>query len=259
VKIAFLDDAGRSRRDPIVLVGGVLVDGEDRRDAVARRLDAIAAEFIPEADRDGFVFHAKDIFHGGGYFKDPLAWPRERRWPILWALIALPGELGVPVVFGHLDRAQYASQAIVRAPGETPRRADLIDLEEHAIAFAKAETAIGRHTRESSPNETRTVVAEDNGRMKQAVETALSRRRTQGEIAPAGAPHAPATTAPFAARAESRPLQLAEMCAFFILRRLTRQQSSQPFFEALTPQLEWNIHGFGEPMGSEPAGMGRLH
>jgi len=265
VNIAFLDDAGHSRREPIVVVGGVLIHGEETSEALARTLDDIAAEFIPEADREGFVFHAKDIFHGGGYFNDPKAWPRERRWPILRALALLPGEFGIPVVFGYLNKAQYVLQMPADPHPEAAlsnHHAELMDLKEHSIAFTNAETAIELQMRGSQPDQTCTVIAENAGRVRQSVAMAHGIRRDSG-IASGNVPAPPTATIMntpcFAQKADSRPLQLADTCAFLILRRLTRQQSSQAFFEALAPQLTWDARVFGERMGSEPVLVSRVH
>src|SRR6266446_5100635 len=87
VRLAFLDEAGRSRHEPLIVVAGILMHGDRTYRKLVARFDEIAATFLPEADRKGFVFHAKDIFHGAGkYFKDREKWPKARRWPILSAL-----------------------------------------------------------------------------------------------------------------------------------------------------------------------------
>ena len=112
MRIAFLDEAGRSRQEPIIVVAGILIHGDRTYRKLVQRFDEIARQFLPQADQKGFVFHAKDIFHGAGrYFKDRNSWPRERRWPILEALAALPREFGIPVVFGHLDKTEYRRDA----------------------------------------------------------------------------------------------------------------------------------------------------
>jgi hypothetical protein len=63
----------------------------------------------------------------------------------------------------------------------------------------------------------------------------------------------------FAAKRDSSLLQLADLCAFLIMRRLNRKNDTQPFFEAIAHQLFWNCADFGERMGSEQIGGGRLY
>src|ERR1700730_14289409 len=148
VRIAFLDEAGRSRQEPIIVVAGVLIHGDRTYRKLVQRFDEIARQFLPEADQKGFCFHAKDIFHGAGhYFKDRDVWPRERRWPILAALAALPRQFGIPIVFGHIDKAEYrrdAEQQITAHSTTSTDRAHVSDVAEHMAAFATAEIGIER-------------------------------------------------------------------------------------------------------------------
>jgi hypothetical protein len=272
VRIAFLDEAGRSRQEPIIVVGGVLVHGDRTYRKLVARFDEISAEHLPEPDRKGFVFHAKDIFHGSGrYFGDRETWPRERRWPILSALASLPREFGIPVVFGHLDKAEYREDIkdYMLEHYPTPaERANTSDIMEHMVAFVRVEIGIERQMRKFPRDEICMVVAEDTDRVKRAVKDAHVIVRDPEEIA-ANAwatghiPEFPLTkiedTPHFAAKAESRPLQLADTCAFLILRRLLRRSESQEFFETIARQLSWNSPDFGERMGAEQIGSGSLY
>src|SRR5437764_402993 len=105
VRIAFLDESGRSRPEPIIVVAGILINGDRTYRKLVAKFDEIVAEFLPAPDeRRGFTFHAKDIFGGTGpYFSDREKWPRERRLPIMTALAGLPREFGIPIVFGHVN------------------------------------------------------------------------------------------------------------------------------------------------------------
>jgi hypothetical protein len=70
VRLAFLDESGRSRHEPIIVVAGILINGDRTYRRLCERLEAIVTEFISAHDRPGFILHAKDIFQGTGYFKD---------------------------------------------------------------------------------------------------------------------------------------------------------------------------------------------
>jgi hypothetical protein len=270
VRIGFLDEAGRSRGEPIIVVGGVLINGDRTYRKLVQRLDEIAAEHIPEPDRKGFTFHAKDIFHGSGrYFKNRDDWPRERRWPILTDLAALPAEFEIPVVFGHLDKAEYhrdAAAQIAATSTTADDRLHVTDIAEHMVAFARAEIGIERQMHRFPRDEICMLIAEDTDRVKQALKRAHAILRDQDEIANsefATVPNLPLVkiedTPHFADKADSRPLQLADTCAFLLMRRLMRQKNSQRFFEAIAPQLSWRASDFGEPMGAEQIGTGSLY
>jgi hypothetical protein len=273
VRIAFLDEAGRSRHEPIIVVGGILIHGDRTYRKLVARFNEIATAHLPEADRKDFIFHAKDIFHGAGrYFKDRDVWPRERRWPILSALAGLPREFGIPVVYGHLTKAEYHRDAAdLIAANSTPKnRAEITDIGEHISAFARAEVSIEDRMHQFPRDEICMLIAEDTDRVKQAVKDAHRLVRdpeemSRGDFAtlrdfPVKLPLVKIEDTPhFAAKADSRPLQLADLCAFLIMRRLMRQESSQQFFAAISPQLSWTTVDFGEPMAGESLGTGSLY
>jgi hypothetical protein len=268
VRITFLDEAGRSRQETVIVVGGIIINGDRTYRAIEQEIRDIAVEYLPEADRRDFVFYAKEIFHRTKYFKDHRVWPLERRTPILRALASLPKKHGLPVVFGHLDKAEYRRDA-QRQIGDhsTPRTRDqVIDVVEHMVAFARAEIAIERQMHQFPRNEICMLIAEDTDRVKRAVKNAHAILRDPREIANSGfagidglplkkivdTPH-------FAAKAESAPLQLADVCAYLILRRFMRRTETQEFFELIAPQLTWRAVDFGDPMGTEQLGGGSLY
>jgi hypothetical protein len=262
-----LDEAGRSREEPIIVVAGIIIHGDRVYRRLENRLREIT-ELLPEPDRKGFVFHAKDIFHGAGrYFKDRQQWPRNRRWPILRALAALPREFELPVVFGHLNKQEYrtlASESLTK--NSTPKNLpNVTDIAEHMVAFAHAEIAIERQMLRFPRDEICMLVAEDTDRVKEAVKTAHATLRDPEQIAASdfadieGLPLTKIVDTPhFAAKADSAPLQVADTCAFLILRRMMRRPELQEFFELIAPQLTWTASDFGERMGAERIGSGSV-
>jgi hypothetical protein len=265
VRLGFLDESGRSRDEPIIVVGGIIVHGDRSYRKLERRLAEIVVKHIPKGDWSGFIFHAKDIFQGAGYFKDKNQWPRERRYPILRDLAALPKELWMPVVFGHVDKAEYrkdaAQQIMIHSRDEN--RAHVVDIAEHMIAFARAEIGIERQMRRFPRDEICMLIAEDTDRVKRAVKGAHALLRNPLEIVGTEFERVPelplakiVDTPHFAAKADSAPLQMADVCADLILRRMLRRADSQEFFELIAPQLTWTATDFGDPMGAEQFGVG---
>jgi hypothetical protein len=155
---------------------------------------------------------------------------------------------------------------LVAASTNPTHRAEVTDIAEHMVAFARAEIGIERQVREFPRDEICMLIAEDTDRVKQAVKQAHAILRDPDEIANGefanmrGLPLVKIEDTPhFADKADSRPLQLADTCAFLIMRRLMRQETSQQFFEAIAPQLVWGASDFGERMGSEQFGTGSLY
>lgn len=265
VRIGFLDESGRSSREPIMVVAGVVIHGDRSYRKIEDALRDLVQTEIPEGDREGFVFHATALFHGTDYFKKRDLWPRERRYPLLKKLAALPQTFSLPVVFGHVQKAEYRQEpSIARHVEDQPekyRPTDLLIIE-HMTAFCRAVVGIERQI---PRDEICMLVAEDTDHVKSHVKSAHAFLRNPGELEKAdfpsidGLPLRKVVDTPhFAAKRDSAPLQLADLCAFLVMRRLNRKQDSQPFFEQISTQLTWGCTDFGDPMGTEQIGGGLL-
>lgn len=261
MQLAFLDELGRSRQESHIVVAGVLVSGDRDYRALEGKLRELRERYIPEPDRDGFVFHAKDIFHGAKYFKDKTLWPPDKRFPILRDLAALPAKMGLPVAFGHVEKKDYWGDQAVQvelAKHAEKDRQNISDIVQHMHAFARCEVAVERVMHTLPRDQVCMVIAEDTDRVKFAVKRAQAELKDPNSIifrGISGISGLPLTkivdTPHFAAKADSVPLQVADTCAFLTMRRFLRREDTQEFFELLVPQLIWRAVDFGEPMGNE--------
>jgi hypothetical protein len=265
VRIAFLDEAGRSAGEPIITVAGVIAHGDRDYRRLEEALRSLAAKEIPPQDRNGFVFRAADVFHGSGYF-DRRKWQQPARFNILRRLASLPDEHSLPVVFGHVVKTDYRKEPSVvshlESQPERERSADLLKIE-HMTAFTRAVICIERRIRHLPEDEICMVVAEDTDQVKPTIKAAYAFLRDPNQIVQADWPEIDGLplrrvvdTPHFAAKRESPLLQIADVCAFLITRRLRRQESSQPFFELIAPRLAWDCSDFGERIGNETLGGG---
>lgn len=55
MRITFLDEAGRSRQETVIVVGGIIINGDRTYRAIEQEIRDIAVEYLPEADRRDFV------------------------------------------------------------------------------------------------------------------------------------------------------------------------------------------------------------
>lgn len=147
VRLAFLDESGRSRHEPFIVVAGIVINGDKTYRQIEIALHKIKQTHIPTDDSEQIILHAKDIFQGAGYFRNKTIWPRHRRFRILRDVAMLPHTFALPVVFQFINKAEYAVEE--RAPTDvSPKiRAHLIDIAEHMTAFAGAEVAIEHQMR----------------------------------------------------------------------------------------------------------------
>lgn len=99
MRLIYLDESGTTERATFLSVAGVILHGDVEWPLVNQRLVALVEKYIPEPDREGFVFHATDIFHGSRYFdrrKPELATPAQR-WPILLDMARIIEDLSRPL------------------------------------------------------------------------------------------------------------------------------------------------------------------
>lgn len=202
-------------------------------------------------------------------------WSKEKRHAILAEVAGLPAEFGLPVVYGHLRKAEYREQAAVKhvlaadVVGKSEivaarDKAHVIDVAEHMVAFTRAEIAVERQMHLYPRDEICIVITEDTDRVKKPLKEAHAFLRSPPKaIDLAEYADLPLTkvvdTPHFAAKAESLPLQVADLCAFLIMRRFSRREESQSLFEAIAPQLFWRAGDFGEPIGTEKMTGGQFY
>ena len=68
VRLVYVDEAGISnpKQEPFLVVAAVIVDGDRQLRGVMRQLDKIVDRHIPQGHQTDFVFHATELFNGGG-------------------------------------------------------------------------------------------------------------------------------------------------------------------------------------------------
>jgi hypothetical protein len=106
VRLTYLDDAGlfNAQQEPFIVVGGVIIEGDRQMIPVEEHIGALVRKHIPEPDWPGFVFHAKDLWHGGPYFvRDK--WPLAKRLEILTDIATIPAQFDLVLCAGFQERA----------------------------------------------------------------------------------------------------------------------------------------------------------
>jgi hypothetical protein len=127
----------------------------------------------------------------------------------------------------------------------------------HAIAFANCFLRVEKFAREIFPDEIVQIVAEDNADARHTIKGVVQIIRTPARVRILGLDkagvlpleriHGPVL---FAEKNESRPLQLADACAFLIRRRYYRHdEQSARFYDKLKP---WMLMLPNEDVAPEP-------
>lgn len=229
VRVVYIDEAGVSR-EPFMVEAGVIVSPDLHIPEIEARLAAIRRELCPDVPSSE-TFHATDIWHGSGAFpRDRL--DRATRMEIIRRLAAIPGEMSLPVV----------AEAVRRdlAPPAFLERQDVSNAES-ILAFAGCVFTAEMWLRQHAMSEVAMVIHEsaDMGRGLQNM-LRLFQDRGLAEAAKMS-PFFPlkriARDVLFMDKRGDGPMQLADLAAFLIRRRLTGKTDSQPQFALLEPQI----------------------
>jgi hypothetical protein len=241
--VAYLDEAGIGSVDhePVV-VAGVIIHAAAQWKTAERRLKEIADKYILDADRKDFVaFHAKDIWHESPKF------PRDRyngetRENILQELCSLIGDLDLTVVFGALEKKDLSDSE----PYKNLNRHDLAIMLQ-AMASTMCTLAIETYMRTHHAVDELVMIVYENNDNAKALVRALHNllRGPQDPLAGSiqeAAEWAQVTplkrvidTAHFANKEDASILQLADLCAFILRRRIMGKTDCERFFEMIRP------------------------
>ncbi|MFZ2065266.1 MAG: DUF3800 domain-containing protein [Xanthobacteraceae bacterium] len=253
MRFVFTDEGGISRDEPFVVVAGVFVHGDWQLIPLENELERLKQKHIPRENQSGFIFHAKDIWSGKkGIFQDRGKWPLSRRLAILRDLARVPRRLGIPIVYEYVERAKFDLSEEAKKVGRAPTSSEH-SVAAHAVTFASCTLRIEQCMRAKWPAEVAQIIAEDNAQVRALVKGAVQKFRypSEGEgeliannVLPLqsirGSVH-------FAEKVESRPLQLADICAFVIRAHLTKNKHIGPLYQrirsnfVLVPTEEANL------------------
>jgi hypothetical protein len=148
VRYIYVDEAGTSAKEPITVVAGVIVHADIQYIAVEKRLHELIQDSVPAQLRDGFIFHAKEVWSDRSLRK---VWSFDDRLRFLKRVMAIPREMGLAVSLG-----------MVRRDSSVPDGALSREKFQHVMAFffciGRADKYIRDH---AGASEVATVVAED--------------------------------------------------------------------------------------------------
>ncbi|WGJ15501.1 DUF3800 domain-containing protein [Methylocapsa sp. D3K7] len=225
VRLLYLDEAGSDFRAPYLCVAGVLVHGDSDWPEVDRRIATLIEKHVAPQDRLGFYFHAKDIFHGSGYFhRQKPEWAEEaKRHAVLCELAQIIDDINLPIVCGQYSKGGFGSGFM---PPDEPQhfKHNLIHTTAATDCLTRADGFLAKY----APSELATVIHEDGPAAKKLIKHVVRMLRN-GELLDDWMSkeqqddvHPPLKriidTVHFAEKHNARALQLADLCAFSIAR-----------------------------------------
>lgn len=229
VRLVYLDEAGSDHQAPFLAVAGVIVHGDRQWSEVDGRLAELRDRYVDEEHRSGFVFHAKDIFHGNNYFdssKPEWSDPR-RRSGILDDLAKIIEDVNLPVVAAGFEKVKIK----VASPQVIDVKKSHINI--HNLAILSCLIRVDKWLSVNAPDELGMIIHEDGTPAKSLVKSTVRFARNAYLIEKLGAGEIfrliglalPLTrimdTVHFVEKPDAGSLQLADLCAF-MLGRISR-------------------------------------
>lgn len=164
MRIVYVDESGISANEAILVVAAVIIHADSQWVPVEEHIGRIIQNYVAEEDREGFVFHATDLYFGSGkIFGNRDKYPLGKSREILKEILAIPSKFHLPIVFGF-----------TRKEPEKVDQSKKIRREErayrHGRAFTLCTVGIEKYMRHyAAPSEIATITAEDNTETKKTV------------------------------------------------------------------------------------------
>jgi hypothetical protein len=262
MRYIYLDEAGTSAKEPVSVVAGVIVHPDDQWRIVHQEMERLFDEYVPAKLRDGFIFHAADIFNGGR-FRDE--WFGDSRWKLLTEFSSIPRRFGLPICYS-MCRRDSMSKEVYESVSSRPLQLAAHEFD-HLLAFSDCAASADKYMRTNTPeHEVATLIVENVDRMRRYLKTSLDllRRQTM-RLLPEHIRHdvSDITTdkiqtgveirvsriidcVHFAAKRDAPLLQLADAAAFVIRRWVTNGSRGDELMNALL-RLRPRIDDFSGP------------
>jgi Protein of unknown function (DUF3800) len=223
-KILYLDESGITldeKTDRFLIVAGVLVDIDKEWRQVRDELQRVANDWLPPSARRGFVFHAKDIYHGHGFW-DRDVWPSEVRNEVMGDLLAIIEAMRLPVVAHYIEKLNFGASP--ESPRMTPKFKNTVM---HGTAAINCMSWADRWLSRFAPNENATVAAENRNGVQELIRAVAAVIKDEESVHKHGfsaVDHLPLLRIidgiTFQKKNEAVALQLADLCAFILMREL---------------------------------------
>ncbi len=228
MRIAYLDEAGLSTKahEPHVVVAGVITNPDTHYQVIEAHIRALAADVLGDKAKSfygkPYVFHAQDVWHGSGDFKRE-EWPLPTRMALLKALCQIPKDFDLPVIFG------------VVAKKDRNAKLSFLHNEAYLLTAKRLEGWMDENTR----NEVVAIISERCDKEHMARITAFHQLIVDKSMSDRPAlPHQFVSKhiieAPIFLDKYSSPLlQLADVCAFVLKRKMQKCPHVEPLFDLL--------------------------
>lgn len=163
MRYIYVDEAGTSAKEPVVVVVGIITKPDAVLLTVREEMQTLL-ELVPSQYRRGFHFHAKSIW-GDPRYRD--GWSKEERLNFIGLFAQLPVKLGLAIAVGKVRRdAPWPPEGIEGTHPSKMTRSQW----HHALAFSECAVEADAYLRERcEEDEVGTMIAEDVPEMRKNI------------------------------------------------------------------------------------------
>jgi hypothetical protein len=163
VRLVYVDEAGISKRERFLVVLAVIVCADTQLIAVERHLDGMVTRWIPPEFQDDFVFHATELFNGGGkvFNRDNPAWSLDKRLEVADDLAGIPERFRLTLVEAWIDKSIFPVSPDARAHYDSLTDGKKAVMA-HTTAFLGCVATVDQWMRTNASNEVCLMIVEDN-------------------------------------------------------------------------------------------------
>jgi Protein of unknown function (DUF3800) len=241
VRLVYMDEAGmgKASEERFMVVAGVVVHGDHQLNETELSLQRIAEKHIPAEKLDGFVFHAKELFNGGGLF-DRDIWPLDKRLAIAREIAAIPGSINLGLMFGWVDLTKHHQSSPAEWSARNKTRSALLR------SFLGCSALAESWMRRNASDENCIVVMEDDNQNRSLLAEFQSKNQDRrliddlNDFSREFFPYKHIREDPlFKPKRSHSPLEIADFCAF-IWKRVLRAPGDErflPFLDQMISQV----------------------
>ncbi|MBV8775427.1 MAG: DUF3800 domain-containing protein [Deltaproteobacteria bacterium] len=238
VRCIYLDDAGfgDEKHEPIAVVAAVLVNADTQWKPIERDIDSIIERFVPEDSREGFEFHAKELFSSS---KRTRSWGQPLRHAVLEEFVKLFDKYKLPILPGAANRSEVRKMAAISVSRGRLKGQNLLDLMSLNFAFLACSSVVNLWLKMFANREVGICFADklntDRVEWLKANLNFFRRNSLNGD--PESRWDRLVDTVYWAESHESMGLQLADSAAFFYKRHLMEKADSEHFYSIIEPYV----------------------
>lgn len=226
LRYIYSDESGTNFKDKVSIVAGIILKPDFEWKALHGELERLKDKHVPKEIRDGFVFHAQDVFQGTGPFNRN-TWSKEKGVAFIYEVLSSLKYRDIGISVGYVPRKPISDPS---------RKKSALAKLDHLLAWVNFVSATDGYLRELASDETATLVVEDCQHMRKLLNESfkdLRDKKLPEELLMKFKVEQIIDTPNFQDKDGAPLLQYADACAFSMNRYFSRKTYGRIFMNSL--------------------------